>query len=133
MQSIPLTEEQKDKLLEMAKFFFPEHMKVTVTSTNPTKLKKYTEHIHWCHGKTIAFPYKDWGNVEEFITSKKLHWFEFCLTKLANKLLNQETGEAPIDVMNRFNHFFIGVMLETIHPVDYLYKQFKTIQHDTTN
>lgn len=97
MKSITLTEEHKSKLLEMCKVLFPEMFTPTIQDNG---------YINYSNtGKTID--YED-----------KFHWFEFCMTHLAKKLLN------PYD----FTLYQTTGNFLYKHPIDYLYEQFKLLK-----
>lgn len=105
MKNIELTEDHNIKLLEMCNSLFPEY-KFTLEqncqlgaysySFNSLVFSKLTEENHLLKG------------IES-------HWFEFCMTYLAKKLL----------VMYDFTIYQTTGNFMYVHPVDYLYKQFK--------
>jgi len=102
MKNIELTEEHKSKLLEMCKVLFPEYTKIDLEiEDNYDGIKDYI-----MFEKTI--PLK--SNTIIYI-----HWFEFCMTHLANKILIQD---------EQLNDFLLTFNVE-LHLVDYLYEKFK--------
>lgn len=127
MKPIELTEDQKNRLLEMCKALFPEYHK-------------------WCFyhpiskaNMIVAFK-KDndsdlYDNCDIFI-----HWFEFCMTHLAEKIFNPKDRNTAI-IKNNFEAFYMEMnayswfiqdpgVRESFadHPVDYIYKEFKKLK-----
>jgi len=101
MKPIELTDIQKDKLLEMARESFPEYdfefkLKNNILSLGKKHLDLYTNTIHW---------------------------FEFCMTYLKNKILD------VVDY-SEIEKFLMRCLFqcEMPHPVDYLYEQFKKLK-----
>lgn len=111
MNSIKLTKEQKDKLLEMCKELFPEYKTIQIFDgscdyclENTIKLSKEDNPIH-----------NDWLLIP---------WFEFCLTHLFTKLIVKQYGYMSIsDAMS--NGYYI---IHNQNPVDYLYEQFQLLK-----
>ena len=102
MTSIELTEKHKSKLLEMCKTLFPEYI-----------------NIQFVYKNLIQFSGKN---------NFKIHWFEFCMTHLADKML--QLGELP-NYNNKLNYEFNSILQSSwweSHPVDYLYKEFKKLK-----
>ena len=61
-----------------------------------------------------------------------IHWFEFCMTHLSELVLGKQI---PRDIQTNYNTFalncFMYIKKSTkyyIHPVDYLYEQFKKLK-----
>lgn len=106
MKPLILTEEQKNKLLEMCKALFPE----------------------WkAHSLITGEQYvsDDSGEFSESDETFKIHWFEFCIMHLAAILYNK------LDSSDReFTILYYGGMIsqEAEHPVDYLYEEFKKLK-----
>jgi hypothetical protein len=94
MKSIKLTKEHKNRLLEMCKTLFPE----------------WKAHSLITDEQYIS---DDSGDFSESDETFKIHWFEFCMTHLIDKL---ELEYASI------------VFLTENHPVDCLYEEFKKIK-----
>lgn len=88
MKSIELTQDHKIKLLEMCKVLFSEY-------------KIY----FWLEPNNMLFIENE---------QKKIHWFEFCMTHLARKLLNP----SDMALYQTTGNFLCA------HPVDYLYSLF---------
>lgn len=93
MSPIELSKVQKSKLLDMCNKLFPK--------------------------EKINFIDKDGNLCEETIYDRswfylnKIHWFEFCVTKLFKKLN-----------LSSYSH----LMNSKQHPIDYLYEQFKQLK-----
>ena len=126
MESIKLTEEHKSKLLEMCKALFPEYLEILWDSTN-TDNPIFTDDdedlkykCRWSiDNNLIHFLEKEsWDDEENYLI--EIHWFEFCMTHLADKILKN-------------NYFKIGafssiVLFKKNHPVDYLYEKFSKLK-----
>jgi len=108
MIAIELTEEHKEKLLEMCKTLFPEYEKIWITFTGPIMLLGYL--------RTNKSPYVDFN----------IHWFEFCLTQLAKKILSKMP-----DMEKPYLWTFQGLLLlhhNEEHLIDSLYEQLKKLK-----
>lgn len=104
MKSIKLTKEHKSKLLEMCKKLFPKYKHIWFNE---------------CY-ESIVF--------EEGITKQNksidIHWFEFCMTHLQDKLKSfdkcfENNVDCDIELMSCWYES---------HPVDYLYEEFKKLK-----
>jgi hypothetical protein len=132
MKSIILTKEHKTKLLEMCKALFPELKNLEVRDSMEDFCLDF-EHIcvEFNRGSEL----------------KIIHWFEFCMTHLQNKLfceLNDFSGHLTADyaeecgeqwnnqLMMRTSFFFHNPTrnekTHPWHPVDYLYSEFKKLK-----
>jgi hypothetical protein len=118
--SIKLTEEQKDKILEMCKVLFPEYDFVfyhTISKANMLTgfLKTNDSDLY--------------DNCDIFI-----HWFEFCMTHLAEKIAKHDR----YDDLNLHVDTILACWVNHTenfprkHPVDYLYEKFKRIKNENT-
>ena len=102
MGPIELTDLHKSKLLEMCKDLFPEIFVVTIQENG---YLNYSD-----TGKTID--YED-----------RFHWFEFCMTHLADKIFEDH------DNFSNIKDGFITIFsIKDEHPIDYLYEQFKQLK-----
>jgi hypothetical protein len=88
MKPIQLTQKHKDKLLEMCQVLFPEYDFSMFHNGHNSDLD--INHLNNTHYLSI-------------------HWFEFCMTHLAEKL-SQYPNQIEVD-----------------HPVDYLFEEFKKL------
>lgn len=115
MKAIELTEEQKSKLLEMCNKLFPEYNEIVLTKQ-----------------KFLNFGFKDHGSHTSRIGNMSIHWFEFCFIHIFPKL-NQFYNAHQTSY---FLYISIGYskglksneMNKFIHPVDYLYEEFKKLK-----
>jgi hypothetical protein len=104
MKPIELTEEHKSKLLEMCNKLFPEY---------DFTLDKWKQ----C--------FVTLGLKSKVAYDSHIHWFEFCMTYLCDKLKS----------LNGFNDYddydcdtsLMSCWFES-HPVDYLYEKFKKLK-----
>ena len=107
MKNIKLTEKHKSKLLEMSKVLFFEY------EWDFSFLKR--------EGNI-----KYWDN--KIKNAKFIHWFEFCMTHLADKMI--ELGELP-SFNNKLDYEFFSILQSSLwesHPIDYLYEEFKKLK-----
>ncbi len=114
MKAIELTEEHKSKLLEMCKVLFPEY------------------NVSW-----IDFKFDDsdliWFRKDDPYECKGIHWFEFVMGELTNKLYKlfyNAMGEQNIlwDLLVKEGFYVQVLHHKTLHPVDYLYENFKKLK-----
>lgn len=131
MKPIELTEEHKNKLLEMCKALFPELENLEVRDSMEDFCLPF-EHICIEYGR-----------------NKKLviiHWFEFCMTELSHKILFklcnnfEHVGTADLEIettMEWNNNLFDTTLFHKCnpsrnerawHPIDYLYQEFKKLK-----
>lgn len=114
MNPIKLTDLHTCKLVEMCKYFFPEYKWI---QTKP-------------HQESIIQLCKNAEDRVEF------HWFEFCMTRLINELAFRNIssdflGDCEFEEfrMKCINEIFKDKSSnEIIHPIDYLYEQFKQLK-----
>jgi hypothetical protein len=121
MKSIELTKEHKTKLLEMCKALFPEMFVPTIQDNGYIN---YSE-----TGKTIDY-------------DDRIHWFEFCMTHLANKIINTywkchlNEKHYKTNLFEELSDFYLSTincdknikLKQQIHPIDYLYEEFKKLK-----
>lgn len=133
MKAIELTEGQKERLIEMSNALFDDrtfHFWQSEEDSYPDGM--------FGHPTTIV-----WGG--ERYDAVEIHWFEFCLTylnqKLSQKFTEQRLSEAdytnnqyPIwfaeDMAAKVNSYYNEEFEEEhpfIHPIDYLYEEFKKL------
>lgn len=110
MKAIELTEEHKSKLLEMCTLLFPEYFHWKISKKQFIK--------SYIRGNDIQI-YK--GEIPDL----NIHWFEFCMTYLSERLYNEHYSlEVCEDIRNeQLYDCFINN-----HPIDYLYDEFKTLK-----
>ena len=133
MKSIELTKDHKSKLLEMCKELFPEYVIYSADNDG------FIEGEQWVGDQNMG----EDRPVNEF----NIHWFEFCMTYLQNKLfceLNDFSGHLTADyseecgeqwnneLMMRTSFFFHNPTRNEKnhpwHPIDYLYSEFKKLK-----
>jgi hypothetical protein len=110
MKAIEINEKQKEMLLEMCRALFPEY-------ENPQfSVRNYSICCGWSNNYLI-FDIFDEG-------TPIIHWFEFCMTSLTNKLAisDLENYNLPLET------YMDCIVNKWHHPVDYLYKQFKELK-----
>jgi len=142
MKSIELTEEHKSKLLEMCNKLFPEYSEIYWNSGKGSNGS--SEHLGF------GTPTEENPNFNNYIY---IHWFEFCMTYLIEKLndkyhevLKEKSWEEfPPYVSNVYSnakgkwnlytkfHFHYpkacnGGSNFPINPIDYLYEEFKKLK-----
>lgn len=110
MKTIKITEKHKSKLLEMCKVLFP----------------KYN---HWKFGSMkISADYELWF-YDENNKNYEIHWFEFCMTHLADKIFKYFFVNRDGHYMRLYNSINNCIEeSEYNHPIDYLYAQFKKLK-----
>lgn len=127
MKNIELTEDHKSKLLEMCKVLFPEY---------PDLQFGVKEKHNWS---------KEYLVFELTGNEPIIHWFEFCMTHLIVKLSKEFTkqGLSKADYtnnqypnwfsekvsyhLNPFRNEEFEEDIIFIHPIDYLYEEFKNL------
>jgi len=134
MKLIPLPLEQKLLLIEMANKLFPEYKQVSVRSQHKGKMVTITQGIEVAGGM-ISFPYKDMGNVDPYIMRKYMHWLEFTMLELVEKIFNPNPLKCNRNLSNQIKDFYWNINLywtdskKYEHPIDYIYKLFKSLDN----
>ena len=118
MVAIELTKKHKEKLLEMCKTLFPNVLDV------PDKIDEdLSLNTTFINIRNEVYLNKGTPNEEYISNDYSIHWFEFCLTHLRYKLnLSGNDYHTIGDV------YFSNDLLDGVHPVDYLYEQFKKLK-----
>lgn len=128
MKVLNLTEEHKTKLLEMCKVLFSEY-KYLIFGDYPGDM---------IFNKTVTFDSEQWLDMDED-EILSIHWFEFCMTHLAEKIIatfivNKDDDKVYKRTLNDdLSKFYLESLLfsrgfDKTHPVDYLYKHFKELK-----
>ena len=118
MKAIELTKEHKSKLLEMCNNLFIDrnwHFWESETESYPDGM------IGHCN--TIIWGGKSYESVE-------IHWFEFCMTHLAFKILPKTTFynlDSAYDSLYNCLYQFWETKFD--NPIDYLYEEFKKLKN----
>lgn len=129
MKQIIVTDEQKEKLLEMCKTLFPEYKYWWIR-----KSKASFYYIGYSNKKCLGF----------YLDGEDIHWYEFVyqyLVERLNKILNTWEDIPPYvdnvfpgcekgkwNLYSRF-HFLYPKRTMNVHPIDYLYEEFKKIEN----
>ena len=110
MKAIEINEKQKEMLLEMCKALYPELTDLVIRDSMEDFCLSF-EHICIEYGRDDK-------------NFKIIHWFEFCMTSLTNKLAisDLENYNLPLET------YMDCIVNKWHHPVDYLYKQFKELK-----
>ena len=116
MKNIELTEEHKSKLLEMCKELFPTY--------NFEFMRGKDEFGFDIYDYFTFYLIEDYENNEWYKSKTDIHWFEFCMTFLAEKILDNSFGDIST---SELGYFSCGPIKE-VHPIDYLYKEFKKLE-----
>lgn len=131
MKSIELTKEHKSKLLEMCNKLFPEYKEIILTKQ-----------------KFLNFGFKDHKSYTTRIGNMSIHWFEFCMTHLIQKIdnLHSEKILKPLEnkackegypdngseIWNERPWIKLWSLTNSgnykKHPIDYLYEEFKKLK-----
>lgn len=123
MKSITLTQAHQSKLLEMCKILFPEYE--IICNHQDLENKVFVNHTIGCG--FLRYPY---SINELWVLHKKkdefhvIHWFEFCMTHLAEKILEMFHGT----ICYKLNIDAFKNEDSENHPVDYLYNEFKKLK-----
>ena len=120
MKPIELTEEHKSKLLKMCVELFPNNKIDYIQNDTIKFLTNYYEKKHTNNPKII------FGGWDEIL---HIHWFEFCMTHLAKKLIpkvtNYNLDSAYDSLYNVIYQFWEN---KHNHIIDYLYEEFKKLK-----
>ena len=113
MKSIKLTKEHKSKLLEMCKVLFPEYKSIVFSK----------DHEQFEEGED--------NNILLFFSGKaeiapSIHWFEFCMTYLVNKVFHDSMKHDYIK--EEHDSLITGLLRNDLHPIDYIYDKFKKLK-----
>lgn len=119
MSPINLTEKHKEKLLEMCSVLFSE---IYSTDRNIFDIRDGDNDI-----PCIMHYNSQTRSWDIFI-----HWFEFCMTYLVNKIYYPDNIGKRFTI-SKVEFFFFQSFIDSIegstsgykHPVDYLYEEFK--------
>ena len=110
MKNIEINEKQKENLLEMCKELFPKYdfrINKPLFSNNESL-------------STVQF-----GKKSKTVYGKEIHWFEFCMTHLKDKLQDK------LEKVNKLDYNYQMKSYDSwweSHPIDYLYEEFKKLK-----
>ena len=116
MKNIELTKDHKSKLLEMCKVLFPKN-KVDSLQFGTIKFL-----INYYERKDINNSKITFGGWDEVI---EIHWFEFCIFYLIDKIFNEDQEEAYLSNKDFYKG---GLSFGDEHPIDILYNEFQKRQ-----
>lgn len=137
MKNIELTKDHKSKLLEMCKILFPEWTFITFQESAIMGAGWDYDFNNICFSKKSE---------TLFDIEINIHWFEFCMTHLIVQLSKEFTKQklSKSDyTSNQYPNWFSQKLsyhlnpfrneefeedIIFIHPVDYLYKEFKKLK-----
>lgn len=113
MKPLELTPEHRTKLLEMCNLLFKNckwHFWESDSDDYPTySMIGYSNHVNL-------------GTNKKIIPSLEIHWFEFCMTHLVDKLNNIKFNNNDSSFI-----FWKDLAISNGHMVDYLYNEFKKL------
>lgn len=126
MNPITITEEQKEKLLEMAKALFPEPHNQALKEGLKFYGSQEELDVNYCgfylsgdNCIQCSFPIDERDDSFHEHLIEPIHWFEFSIYHLAYKILHKK---------NEYNTELCWIdALQADHPIDYLYEQFKKL------
>lgn len=137
MKSIVLTEEQKKQLLEMANKLFPKY-KFSFHHHDDGILTKDKSFDNYLPGFLFGWEICENGEYSEYYHDAKifLHWFEFCMTHLLDKIsLMYDDFAYKLVKESKINYLdgtiATGLQIGVIkgeNPIDILYKYFKKLK-----
>ena len=148
MKNIELTEEHKSKLLEMCKILFPEYINIEFDEDKLYFLTQKCFDINKKFGTQFSNEDCDFEIEEVYLEEYDvyIHWFEFCMTHLIVELSKEFTkqGLSKADYTNnQYPNWFSEKLsyhlnpfkneefeedVKFIHPIDYLYEEFKKLK-----
>ena len=138
MKNIELTEEHKSKLLEMCKILFPEYINIEFDEDRLYFLTQKCFDINKKFGTQFSNEDCDFEIEEVYLEEYDvyIHWFEFCMTHLCDKISMNLTNQMCTGMPQYYdesekldwNSQSLVSMLKECHPVDYLYEEFKKLK-----
>lgn len=119
MKSIELTKDHRSKLLEMCKELFPElNLEIYYDDDIADNWEEAIENNSCGNDAQVGYLISNWHKPN----AKIIHWFEFCMTYLKDKILG-------VLKYHKTEEFLMRILFqcEAPHPIDYLYQQFKQL------
>ena len=113
MKTLQLTIEQKQQLLDLCKLYFKEYDFVSWSL-------KEKDCIHLC--KRVSQQKVDGSVFVGIYKSEHIPWLEMCLIHLPKLMFSQSITKYGT---GNLQHHQIIMMMDDVHPVDYLLLQFK--------
>ena len=132
MKSIELTKKHKEYLSEMCEKLFPEYPYIVIEEfeSNEPRVFMFNKDSEkfWKKAAKEEKEKFDWENISLYEADINIHWFEFCMTYLQNRLVF--LLKEPIDTWNNVLigklHFYFENKTVN-HLVDYLYEEFRKL------
>lgn len=127
IEPLKLTQEHKDKLLEMCRKLFPEYKHTRIIDGS----------CDFCLENTLLLSTSTNPKHNDWIL---VHWFEFCMTALAYKIyplldsrwknveITRELVRVDASLEDDMSVFISNLFVK--HPVDCLYKEFLKLKND---
>ena len=116
MKPIKLTLLHRGLIMEMIKALFPEYENISINVQKENKLVNLSKSTE-LKGDYLWLPHIHKDETQSYIETKYIHWFEFCITQISKRINQRKT-------------FLYGIeqaLRDDIHPVEFLYKQFKSL------
>ncbi len=115
LKAIELKSKHRQELLKMCKTLFPITTKEYYGIYDD--LAHANDHLCLCKKSN-----------DDIIWS--IHWFEFCMTNLLVKIRSFKSKETPEELMDFYGIYWeiSNYNLTKIHPIDYLYQEFKKLK-----
>lgn len=130
MKTLELTPERQKKLEEMVNTLFPEYNKdVQYEGGRGCRPEHKISVLN-----SVALPYIEHGDKEPLkynVQFQHIDWFQFCTIHIMEKLLRDGGQREFREYMNVCFGFVYpqwDILSPQIHPVDYLYNKFKSLQ-----
>ncbi len=138
VNSIEISDKQKEQLLEMCKVLFPEYAchEFYITEDEEFKQCDFLGLLHLCG--TSAIGRKEKPGTFKIQDPVLIHWFEFCISQLVDAIAweNIETDLLADVEYESFRMIYITEIFKDriapgmYHPVDYLYEQFRKLKNE---
>lgn len=151
MKNIEINEKQKAMLLEMCKILFPEpEFSFWWEYEMYGRGLKQEFNDVLCVSETLNPPINVGTEEKPYFRTNNyfnIHWFEFCMTHLTEKILNPTPDKSCRTLQDKFKDFFFAWETNMYwsfyiddkhinydnpdrpkHPIDYLYSEFKKLK-----
>lgn len=130
MKPLELTKKHKFNLLEMCKKLFPEYpfifFKENMDTGDTSFLGFFNKESeeYWVNEAKEYEEKFEWSDIDEDECDVTIHWYEFCMIHLTDKLFKPNIVFGG----DYRKHCF---RISEEHPIDLLYKEFKKIYNVT--
>lgn len=128
IEVLTLNKEQEEDLITLAKAFLPEYTDVTTETDvenkrHPRCGQKDVGNIE-IQQEDIALPYVDWANESDFIRHQRIHWYQFCLTILCERICkNIYPWYKDVEIDLHIRMMKREMIVSDKHPIDFI-KQY---------